>query len=105
MNTPSYGAGLRVTPSAKLDDGKLDLVALAELNFYQIQALLPALLLSGELCTQHTERFSIERAHIESSRPARYHGDGEIFGMTPLEVEVVPQFIRVLAPKLNIKGT
>jgi diacylglycerol kinase (ATP) len=105
LNTPSYGAGLRVAPSAKLDDGKLDLVALADLNLFQILALLPSLLLSGELCTQRMERFSIERVHIESSRPARYHGDGEILGLTPLVAEVVPRFIRVLAPKLNVKST
>lgn len=102
LNTPSYGGGLRVTPHAKVDDGSLDLVAVAHLNLPEVLALLPALLLSGELRTLRVQRFSIQRAQIESNRPAQFHGDGEILGMTPLEVEVLPRFIRILAPKRDV---
>jgi diacylglycerol kinase (ATP) len=102
LNTPSYGGGLRVAPHAKLDDGSLDLVAVADLNLPEVFALLPALVLSGELRTRHVQRFSIQRVRIESSRPARFHGDGEILGMAPLEVEVLPRFIRILAPKRDL---
>jgi diacylglycerol kinase (ATP) len=99
LNTPSYGAGLRVAPHAKLDDGKLELLAVADLNALEILALLPALILFSELRSRRIQRLSITRAHIESDPPARFHGDGEILGMTPLEVEILPHFIRVLAPK------
>lgn len=102
LNTPSYGGGLRVTPHAKLDDGSLDLVAVADLKGLEVFALLPALVLSGELRTRRVRRFSIQRVRIESRRPARFHGDGEILGMTPLEVEVLPRFIRILAPKRDV---
>jgi diacylglycerol kinase (ATP) len=98
LNTPSYGGGLRVTPHAEVDDGSLDLVAAAHLSVPEVLALLPALILSGELRTRRVQRFSIQRAHIESSRPAQFHGDGEILGITPLEVEVLPRFIRIIAP-------
>jgi diacylglycerol kinase family enzyme len=27
-----------------------------------------------------------------------FHGDGEILGPTPVEIEIVPQAVRVLAP-------
>ena len=94
-----HGGGLRVTPHAKLDDGTLNLVAVADLKVPEVVALLPALVLSGELRTRRVRRFSIQRVRIESSRPARFHGDGEILGMTPLEAEVLPRFIRILAPK------
>jgi len=99
LNTPSYGAGLRLAPGAKLDDGKLDVLAVADLNLLEILVLLPALILFGELRTRRTKRFSITRAHIEAVTPARFHGDGEIVGMTPLEVEILPHFIRILAPR------
>ena len=98
LNTPSYGGGLRLTPHARVDDGSLDLVAVAHLDVPEVVALLPALILSGELRTRRLQRFSIQRVRIESSRPAQFHGDGEILGMTPLEVEVLPRFIRILAP-------
>jgi diacylglycerol kinase (ATP) len=99
LNTPSYGGGLRVTPYAKVDDGSLDLVALAHLSVPEVVALFPALALSGKLRTRRVQRFSIQRAHIESSHPAQFHGDGEILGTKPLEVEVLPRFMRILAPK------
>jgi diacylglycerol kinase family enzyme len=99
LNTPSYGAGLRLAPDAKLDDGKLDVLAVADLDLLEILLLLPAMILFGELRTRRTQRFSITRAHIEAVPPARFHGDGEIVGMTPLEVEILPHFIRILAPR------
>jgi diacylglycerol kinase (ATP) len=98
LNTPSYGAGLRIAPDAKLEDGKLELLAVADLNFLEILGLLPGLILFGELRTRRTQRFSITRARIEAHPPAKFHGDGEILGMTPLEVEILPHFIRILAP-------
>jgi diacylglycerol kinase (ATP) len=99
LNTPSYGAGLRIAPDAKLEDGKLELLAVADLNFLEILGSLPALILFGELRTRRIQRFSITRAHIEAHPPAKFHGDGEILGMTPLEVEILPHFIRILAPR------
>jgi diacylglycerol kinase (ATP) len=105
FNTPSYGAGLRVAPHAKLDDGRLELLAVADLNALEILALLPALIFFGELRTRRIQRFSITHAHIEAASPARFHGDGEILGMTPLEVEILPRFIRILAPKRSTKST
>ena len=98
LNTPSYGAGFRVAPHAKLDDGKLEFLAVPNLSPFEILALLPALILTGKLRTRRIQRLSITRAHIEADPPARFHGDGEMLGVTPLEVEILPRFIRVLAP-------
>jgi len=35
LNTPSYGAGLRLAPDAQTDDGRLDLVLLEDLSFLE----------------------------------------------------------------------
>ena len=35
LNTPSYGAGLRLAPDAQTDDGKLDLVLMEDLSFWR----------------------------------------------------------------------
>lgn len=98
LNTPSYGAGLRVAPAARVDDGKLELFVLPKLNVLEIFKLLPSLSISGEFRSNRAERFSIERIRIETARPSRFHGDGEILGMTPVEVEVLPGAIQVLTP-------
>lgn len=96
LNTPSYGAGLCLAPDAKIDDGRLDLVLLEDLNLAEILALLPAFASRGELKTKRVRRFSIASVRIETESPCWFHGDGELLGMTPVEISVVPRAVRVL---------
>ncbi len=99
LNTPSYGAGLRLAPDAQTDDGKLDLVLMEDLSLLEILALLPSLAHRGELRTARIQRFRVDRVLIETHRPCSFHGDGEILGNTPVEVKVVPNAVRILCPR------
>jgi diacylglycerol kinase (ATP) len=99
LNTPSYGAGVCLAPDAKTDDGRLDLVLLDDLSVIEILALLPALAARGELKTSRVRRFSVTRVRIETDTPRWFQGDGELLGMTPVDIAVVPNAIRVLRPK------
>jgi len=99
LNTPSYGGGLRLAPEANLEDGRLDLVLLENLSVSEIARTLPRLAISGEIRTQRIQRHSITRARIETERPCAFHADGEIIGMTPVEITVVPGAMRVWRPR------
>jgi diacylglycerol kinase (ATP) len=99
LNTPSYGGGLHLAPNAKTDDGKLDLVVLDDLSMPRILLLLPALASRGELKTTRLRRFSVTHVRIETDTPRWFHGDGELLGMTPVDISVVPRAIRVMRPK------
>lgn len=99
LNTPSYGAGLYLAPDAQTYDGKLDLVLVEELSFAEILRILPALISRGELHTDRAHRFSAEHIRIETEYSRCFHGDGELLGVTPVEVSVVPGAIRILSPK------
>jgi diacylglycerol kinase (ATP) len=99
LNTPCYGAGLRLAPGAQTDDGKLDLVLLEDLSFLEVLALIPSLARRGELRTVRVQRFRVDRVRIETDRPCSFHGDGEILGNTPVEVAVVPSAVRILRPR------
>ena len=99
LNTPSYGAGVRLAPDAQTDDGKLDLVLMEDLSFLEILTLLPSLAHRGELRTARIQRFRVDRVRIETDRPRSFHGDGEILGNTPVEVNVVPNAVRILRPR------
>ncbi len=98
LNTPTYGAGIRLAPDARMDDGWLDAVIVEALSPFQILALLPRLLMSGELLTPRVKRFRVQAVRLTTDRPTMFHGDGEILGATPVEIEVVPQAVQVLAP-------
>lgn len=98
LNTPTYGAGIRLAPEARLDDGWLDAVIVEDLAMVQILALLPRLIRSGELLTPQVRRFRVKAVKLSTDRPTMFHGDGEILGPTPVEIEIVPQAVRVLVP-------
>jgi len=101
LNTPTYGAGIRLAPDAHLDDGWLDAVLVEDLSTLQVLALLPRLLKSGELRTPRVKRFRVKSVKLTTDRPCLFHGDGEILGPTPVNIDVVPQAVRVLVPGGN----
>lgn len=98
LNTPTYGAGLRLAPKARSDDGWLDFVAVEDLTVARVLAILPRLMFSGELRTPQLKRVRAKRVRITTDRPCMFHGDGEIMGPAPVEIEVAAQAIQVLAP-------
>ena len=102
LNTPSYGGGLRLAPEASLEDGRLDLVLLENLSAFEIAQILPRLAISGEIRTERIQRHCVTRARIETERPCAFHADGEIVGMTPVEVAVVPGAMRVWQVRPNL---
>ena len=99
LNTPTYGGGLRLAPKASVDDGLLDVTMLEYLRLPKILSLLPRLVVSGEINTPGMQRAQCSRVRLVPDRPCVFHGDGEIFGPAPVEIEVVPQAVSVLAPR------
>ena len=98
LNTPTYGAGVRLAPHAQIDDGLLDVVLLEDLRALSVLKLLPRLLSTGELLTSKVKRWGVRSVRITADRPCLFHGDGEILGPAPVEIGVVPSAVRVLAP-------
>jgi diacylglycerol kinase (ATP) len=99
LNTSTYGAGLQLAPEARTDDGLLDVVLVGDLKMLEILALVPRLLMNGELRTPRITRMRTTRVRLTTDRPCLFHGDGELLGPAPVEVEVSPRAIQVLAPE------
>jgi diacylglycerol kinase (ATP) len=98
LNTPSYGAGLRLAPDARIDDGLLTLLFVKNLSAAEVLVAVARLLTRGYLPSSYVTRASAKRVRLSADRPCLFHGDGEILGPAPVEIEVVPKAIRVLAP-------
>jgi YegS/Rv2252/BmrU family lipid kinase len=99
LNTPTYGAGLRLAPGAIVDDGLLHVFLVEDLSAIGVLKLLPRLVASGELRTSGVKRWEVKCARISTDKPCQFHGDGEILGPTPVEIEVIPGAVQVLAPQ------
>ena len=98
LNSPSYGAGVRLVPEATVDDGCLHVVLIEDIGALGIMRLLPRLMGSGELRTSRVKRWQVKKVRLTTHQTTAFHGDGEIIGSTPVEIEVVPRAIQILAP-------
>lgn len=93
-NLPSYGGGMRIAPSARIDDGLLDLLLVKEVSRSTLLSLL-AKVYKG----QHVGHPAIlleptRRVEIEFDRPVDLYGGGEAIRPVPagekIVLEVVP---------------
>jgi diacylglycerol kinase (ATP) len=90
---------VKIAPSARIDDGLLDFVAVRPLGLTNIVELVPRLLRTGDLRIPELQRYRARRIRLNSSVPTEFHGDGEILGETPVEIKVLPRSITVIAPR------
>jgi diacylglycerol kinase (ATP) len=98
LNTPTFGAGLRLAPDARLDDGWLNTVFLKDMSALEVLAVVPRLLWRGDLPNSLVKRTRARKVRLLTDRPCFFEGDGEILGPAPVEIEVMPRAARVLAP-------
>ena len=98
LNTPTYGAGLRLAPGAVVDDGLLHIFIVEDMSTMNVLKLLPRLLGSGELRTPRVKHWQAKCVRLSTDRPCLFHGDGEILGPAPVEIEIVAGAMDVLAP-------
>jgi len=98
LNAPTYGAGVRLAPGATVDDGWLQVVLIEDIGVLGVMRLLPRLMGSGEVRTPRVKRWQVKKVRLTTHQTTAFHGDGEIIGSTPVEVELVPRAVQVLAP-------
>jgi diacylglycerol kinase (ATP) len=102
LNTPTYGAGLRLANDARLDDALLDLVFVNPLSVPAVAGVVLDWALSGRLRTARITTLTAVRFQIASDCPCLFQADGEIIGPAPVEIEVVPRAAKVLVPRDSI---
>ena len=97
-NSPRYGGGLRLAPSASIDDGRLDIVIVKRMSALAVLAALPALI-RGKHLGHRAVRF--ERGVVVSldCQPGTpLYADGELIGLTgptSTKMECIPGALQV----------
>jgi diacylglycerol kinase family enzyme len=97
-NAQYCGNRMRVAPTARMDDGLLDVLAVRELSLLQALPKLAKLYggrILGDPAVQHLRA---ARVRIETDPPAVIQADGQIVGATPAEFSLLPQALRVIVP-------
>jgi len=97
-NSKAYGGGMFIAPDARLDDGLLDVIAIAGGSKVRFLRGLPAVF-KGE----HVERdeVSVHRCRelrIEADRPFSVYADGDPITELPATIRILPAALRLIVP-------
>ncbi|MFI7483257.1 diacylglycerol kinase family protein [Kocuria sp. M1R5S2] len=95
-NTSSVGGGLRIVPGARHDDGLLELFTVAPLGRARFLALFPTLFTGRHVELEHVGIEPVRAVRIDAAGVTAY-ADGERLGPLPVQVDVLPGAVRVLA--------
>jgi diacylglycerol kinase (ATP) len=97
-NSAQFGNGARIAPSARIDDGLLDMVMFEERSRAATLWGLPKLFTGGVERVRGVSIRQVTDAVVESDLPMLFHVDGEpVQGGTRLEARVHPAILRVAA--------
>jgi YegS/Rv2252/BmrU family lipid kinase len=98
-NSDQYGNHARIAPGARVDDGRLDLVAIRAVGLTAAALLVPRLFLGNLGRSRHVLRLTGPQFVIERPLPAILHTDGEThFSAGRVEVSIRPRSLRLLVP-------
>ncbi len=98
-NSDQYGNNARIAPGARVDDGRLDLVAIHAGGFFATAALVPRLFLGNLDGSPLVTRLTGPRFVIDRVAPGLIHTDGETHEAgARVEVAVQPHSLRVIIP-------
>jgi YegS/Rv2252/BmrU family lipid kinase len=94
-NGSYYGAGMRICPEARPDDGWLDICLVGDISWRTAVAQLPNLYRGRHVTHPAVTMLRARRVRVDGGGEALAHLDGEPFGSLPVEIEVVPGAVDV----------
>jgi YegS/Rv2252/BmrU family lipid kinase len=100
-NARYFGGGMKIAPSALLDDGRFDIITIGDLGALKILANAPQLYLGTHLGMEQVNHAYAARVE---ARPALHDTevsievDGELPGRLPATFELLPRALRVRVP-------
>ena len=99
FNVPRYAMNLPIVPGADPGDGRLDLCTFRGGRFFRGLFYLVTILLHRHQQWNYSRVERFEKIRIESDEPVPFQLDGDPGGTLPLEIEVIPRFLKVFVPE------
>ena len=98
-NAQAYGAGMRIAPGAKIDDGLLDVVLVEFFGRAEFLRNLPRVFRGTHLSHPRVHHWQGREVSVETATPAPVLVDGDLQTHTPLRVRVAPAKAWLWAPE------
>jgi diacylglycerol kinase (ATP) len=99
-NSPVFGGGMRIAPTAALDDGWLDLVIVEPVPFFELLRVFPRVYRGRHLSHPAVHCVRVRKASLLADRQRTFYADGEPLmdsGSAPTDVEIWSGALRVIA--------
>lgn len=98
-NAPTYAIGLKVSHTAKYNDGLLDLDIFNSDKIYHFAwRLLSIAFFTKEAATDIRETYQFKKMTIRTDPPMQIQIDGDLHGITPAYIEVKPNYLKIIKP-------
>lgn len=91
------GGGMRFAPTAKFDDGLFDILLVRQMSATQLLRSLPYLYNGNINAHRAVTSWQCRSVAISAQNGQHFHCDGEVVGHLPVEIEILPRALSVLA--------
>ncbi len=98
FNLPCYAWGLKFTPNASGSDGYLDLCTLRRGSLWQAVKYLYAVLRQRIGGLEDCSMVRLRHLRVEADSPVPIQADGDPAGYLPMELDVLPQRVKLIVP-------
>jgi diacylglycerol kinase (ATP) len=92
------GAGMTIAPDAVLDDGLFDVRVFRGFSKLELLRHLASIAFGRRRYAPHVSTYRSARVAVTGARPLPCRADSRDLGTTPIEFQVVPGALRVVAP-------
>ncbi len=96
-----FGGSMMITPWASPQSGRVQLVWDQQISWLDLLRLFPQVYLGRHLKHRKIQTRFARKVELVAEPPALVEADGELVGLTPLEVEIHPGAFQVAAEKLR----
>ena len=97
-NSKAYGGGMLLAPDADLEDGKFDVVTIAESGKLRLLGNLPKVFKGTHVEADEVRVFRASHLELSASKPFAVYADGEHLTDLPATLRVLPRALEVLVP-------
>lgn len=97
-NAAYYGGGMKYAPTARIDDGFLELIIAERSSKLHFMAMLPKVFSGRHLQDPRIRVSRVKRVVVDADRPFQVYADGDPLADLPAEINVLPGALRLLCP-------
>lgn len=99
LNTPFTGGGLNLVPSARVDDGFLDILVVTNISKLDLLMTLPKAYKGNHVGHPAMEFYRCKEIEVNTETPMRKLFDGNVFGSSPIKAAILPKALPVFLPE------